>query len=111
MPKNLNEENYLKIYKLQQAQVRYHINKVFTAEPRIQAGDREKQEEMNQKLMNVMKQRPKFQQNAMEKYGVKLLPGETKTSDLVMREAYLDFYTKSMQPSNTTGIVYSKRMQ
>jgi len=28
-----------------------------------------------------------------------------------MREAYLDFYSKSLQPSNTDGFAYSKRLQ
>lgn len=28
-----------------------------------------------------------------------------------MREAYLNFYSKSLQPSNTDGFAYSKRLQ
>ena len=31
--------------------------------------------------------------------------------DLMMREAYLDYFTKSLQPDNAVKIPYNKRMQ
>ena len=62
--------------------------------------DPERQEEMNKKLMAVIKQRPEYQKKAMDLYEIKLVDGEKRSGDLIMREAYLDFYTKSMQSSN-----------
>jgi hypothetical protein len=59
--------------------------------------------------MEVMKKRPEYQKLACELYGIKPLVG--KPLELVMREAYLDFYSKSLQPSNTDGFAYSKRLQ
>jgi hypothetical protein len=59
--------------------------------------------------MQVMAKRPEFQKKAAELYGIFPVPG--KALELTMREAYLDFYSKSLQPSNTDGFAYSKRLQ
>ena len=59
--------------------------------------------------MEVMKRRPEFQKAAAELYNIKPVP--KKAMELTMREAYLDFYSKSLQPSNKDGFAYSKRLQ
>lgn len=65
--------------------------------------------------MKVMKKRPEFQQKAMDLYDVKMKDGDDRTPEIVLREAYLDFYSKSLQPSDDPKkgpmIPYSKRMQ
>lgn len=61
--------------------------------------------------MEAMKRRPVFQKKAMELYDVKLVDGEKRSTELIMREAYLDFYSKSLQKTNEGGVVYSKRLQ
>lgn len=57
-----------------------------------------------------MKRRPEFQEAAMKLYKVKTKEGETRKSELIMRECYLDFYSKSLQPDNKSGVAYSKRL-
>lgn len=42
------------------------------------------------------RRRHEFQKKAMELYGIKLHPWDKRPHELVMREVYLDFYTKSM---------------
>lgn len=59
--------------------------------------------------MEVMKRRPEFQKKAAELYDIK--QANSVPLELVMREAYLDFYSKSLQPSNKDGFAYSKRLQ
>jgi hypothetical protein len=59
--------------------------------------------------MQVMNRRPEFQKAAAELYGI--LPVAGKPLELTFREAYLDFYSKSLQPGNTDGFAYSKRLQ
>ena len=59
--------------------------------------------------MEVMKKRPEYQKLSCELYDIKPMPG--KPLELIMREAYLNFYSKSLQPSNTDGFAYSKRLQ
>jgi len=58
-----------------------------------------------------MKRRPEFQEKAMALYGVKTKAGESRKNELIMRECYLDFYSKSLQPENKSGVSYSKRLQ
>jgi hypothetical protein len=59
--------------------------------------------------MEVMKKRPEYQKLSCELYDIKPMVG--KPLELIMREAYLDFYSKSLQLSNTDGFAYSKRLQ
>ena len=47
----------------------------------------------------------------MKLYGVMKKPEEKRKLDQIMREAYLDFYSKSLQPDNKSGVAYSKRLQ
>lgn len=47
----------------------------------------------------------------MKLYDVKKNPGDQRKIELIMRETYLDFYSKSLQPDNKTGVAYSKRLQ
>ena len=58
-----------------------------------------------------MLKRSEFQKKSMELYDIKLVDGEKRSSELIMREVYLDFYSKSLQPENKGGLVYSKRLQ
>ena len=44
-----------------------------------------------------MKRKPEFQEEALKLYGVMLKPGEKRKLELIMRETYLDFYSKSLQ--------------
>ena len=44
----------------------------------------------------VMKRKNEFQKKAFELYGCKLAEGENRPLELVLREAYLDFYSKSL---------------
>jgi hypothetical protein len=69
------------------------------------------QQQQQEKFKEVMKQKPEFQKKAFDLYGIKMVEGENRPVDLIMREAYLDFYSKSLQPSNSTGVAYSKRLQ
>ena len=46
----------------------------------------------------------------MEFYGVKMQENDTRPVALLMREVYLDFYSKSLQPTNTGKWAYSKRL-
>jgi hypothetical protein len=57
-----------------------------------------------------MKRRPEFQEKAMALYEVKTKAGESRKNELIMRECYLDFYSKSLQPENKSGVAYSKRL-
>ena len=47
----------------------------------------------------------------MELYGIKKQPNDKRSNELLMREVYLDFYSKSLQPDNKNGVAYSKRLQ
>jgi len=60
-----------------------------SADPALQ----EKQKDM---FMECAKKKPLYQKQSLELYGFKLKEGELRASDIVMREAYLDFYTKSL---------------
>jgi hypothetical protein len=110
MPEGLDEDKYLLIYRKQQQCIRYHIDKVLkdtggsTRNPEVQR----KQQQM---FEQVMKRRPEFQQKAFELYGCKKQAGDSRSLEFLMRQAYLDFYSKSLQPENSSGVVYSKRMQ
>ena len=44
-----------------------------------------------------MEKRSEFQKKAMEYYGIKLVEGEKRSTEMIMRECYLDFYSKSLQ--------------
>jgi len=47
----------------------------------------------------------------MNLYSIKKKNGDSRTDELLMREVYLDFYSKSLQPDNKSGVAYSKRLQ
>ena len=55
-----------------------------------------------------MKRKPEFQKKAMDLYEVRQRPGDNRSVELLMREVYLDFYSKSLQPANKNGVPYSK---
>jgi len=44
--------------------------------------------------MEVMKKRPEFQKKAAELYGIKTI--NEMPLEMALREAYLDFYSKSL---------------
>lgn len=110
IPEGLNEDSYILIYKKQQQCIRYHIYQVLQ-----QTGgsttDVEIQKKQQDQFVDIMKRRPEFQEKAMKLYDVKKNPGDQRKIELIMRETYLDFYSKSLQPDNKTGVAYSKRLQ
>lgn len=108
MPEGLNEDSYILVYRKQQACIRYQIQKILK-ETGGATQDPVKQREQQELFMEVMKKRPEFQKKSCELYGIK--PVGDKPLELIMREAYLDFYSKSLQPSNKDGVAYSKRLQ
>lgn len=61
--------------------------------------------------MQVMDKKSEFQKGAFKLYDVTLQEGETRKIEFILREAYLDFYSQSLQKTNTSGIAYSKRLQ
>ena len=109
MPEGLDEDSYILIYKKQQQCIRYHIYQVL-----LDSGgpttDPEHQKQQQDKFIEIMKRRPEFQEKAMALYGVKTKAGESRKNELIMRECYLDFYSKSLQPENKSGVAYSKRL-
>jgi len=109
MPENLTEDSYIMVYRKQQAAIRYQIYRILkeTGGP---VQDPMVQKEQQEKFMEVMKKRPEFQKKAMELNGIKLQDGDQRPAELAMREAYLDFYSKSLLTSNTSGVAYSKRL-
>jgi len=65
--------------------------------------DPAKQEEQREKFMAVTKMKPEYQKKALELYGFKIKDGDRRPADLILREAYLEFYTKSLQPDHIGG--------
>lgn len=63
--------------------------------------------------MAVLKKRDEYQKEAMKMYGVSLQAGDTRSESVVMREVYLDFYSKSLvqQDTKPDTCSYSKRLQ
>ena len=43
-----------------------------------------------------MKRRPEFQTKSMELYGIRKNFSDIRSDELLMREVYLDFYSKSL---------------
>lgn len=46
----------------------------------------------------------------MGMYNVQLDPDDKRSTMIALQEAYLDFYSKSLQSSNKGGVVFSKRL-
>lgn len=44
-------------------------------------------------------------------YDITLQEGDTRKIEFILREAYLDFYSLSLQKTNVSGVAYSKRLQ
>lgn len=108
IPEGLTEDVYVQIYRKQMACLRHHIY-IFMKDQDRNSKDEETKEAHRKKFEEIVGRKPEFQKKAMELYGVKLRDGDTRSVDLVMREVYLDFYTKSLQP-DSAGIAYSKRL-
>ena len=110
MPEGLDEDTYILIYRKQQQCIRYHIYKVLQ-KTGGSTTDVEIQKKQQDEFVEIMKRKPEFQEQALKLYGVILKPGEKRKLELIMRETYLDFYSKSLQPDNKSGVAYSKRLQ
>ena len=46
----------------------------------------------------------------MGMYNVQMDPDDKRSTMIALQEAYLDFYSKSLQSSNKGGVVFSKRL-
>ena len=57
-----------------------------------------------------MSRRGEFQKKAMEYYGIKIADGEKRCTEMIMRECYLDFYSKSLHDENISE-PYAKHLQ
>jgi hypothetical protein len=59
-------------------------------------------------FLEVLNRKPEFLKKAFELFGFKLQANDRRPINLVLREAYLDFFTASLQP-NSVG-PYNKRL-
>jgi len=60
--------------------------------------------------MELVETKPQMQKAAFELYGFKLEEGDERSIEHAMKEAYLDFQTKSLQPGHGDVPPYSKRV-
>ena len=66
---------------------------------------------MMKELDAVFANKPDYQKQALDLYGIKIPENESRSIMTIVREAYLDFYSKSLQPEyNHNKYAYSKRM-
>lgn len=56
----------------------------------------EKENRLKEKYIETIKKKDEYQKESMKMYGVSLKPGDTRPAALVLREVYLDFYSKSL---------------
>ena len=58
----------------------------------------------------VYQRREEFMKSSFDLYNIKISPTDTRTMDLIMREVYLDFYSKSLDSEKCEmEYPYSKR--
>lgn len=105
MPEGLTEDKYILVYRKQQACIRHQIYKILK-ETGGTTQDPEKQRAQQEKFIEVMKKRPDFQKAAAALYDIKT--SSDMPLEMAMREAYLDFYSKSLQIKDQPA--YSKRL-
>ena len=63
------------------------------------SSDPEKANEMVKEIDAVFNNKPLYQRKALELYGIRV-PDASTPIMTVIREAYLDFYSKSLQPEH-----------
>lgn len=69
-----------------------------------------KQEEQRNLFVEAAEKKPEYLKSALILYGFNVDHMEPKEIDIMMREAYLDFYTHSLQEGHVGG-PYNKRLQ
>ena len=87
---------------------RYYIYQCVKENPK--SNDPAAQEELRAKFYEIKNKKPEYQKQCLELYKIKQKEGDTRSIDLMMRDCYLDFYTKSLQPDHMGG-PYNKRLQ
>ena len=72
----------------------------------------EKESKLKDRYIEAIKKRDQFQKEAMKMYEVRLQVNDDRPEALVMREVYLDFYSKSLRLQDTKPETcsYSKRL-
>ena len=105
-PEGLDEELYVRIYRKQMAVFRHKIYLALKNSGGMSDMNKDKHREI---FMKLAEQKPDFQKKALQLYEVVQKPGDQRPTDLMMREVYLDFFTKSLQETGGP-IPYNKRM-
>lgn len=109
VPEKLTQDSYVTVYRKQMAVFRYKIYK-YLKESGGKSKDPAKMNEQREQFIKISEQRPEFQKASLKLYTIEQKPGDKRPVELMMREAYLDFQTLSLQPDHVGG-PYNKRMQ
>ena len=111
MPKGMDEDTYIKVYRKQQAIFRHEIYKGHKDTERI-PNPQEKEKLLKETYIATIKRKDDFQIEAMKMYGVSQQDGDDRPLALVLREVYLDFYSKSLkeQATKPDQVTYSKKL-
>jgi parvulin-like peptidyl-prolyl isomerase len=89
----MSEEMYVQVYRKQMAVFRHKIYLALKEIGPMSEQNKEKHKELFTKIAN---EKPEYQKQALALFEIKQKEGDLRTVDLMMREIYLDYFTKSL---------------
>lgn len=112
IPTNMTEENYIKIFRKQQQIFRHEIYNAVKEVDRIK-NPQERESKLKELYIETIKKKDDYQAEAMKLYGVSKQAGDDRPTALILREVYLDYYSKSLHAQETKPDTcsYSKKLQ